>query len=67
MITTDELRILLKINGAATYTKTINEVTNVTKNYNKSIGSLTATLAKLVSAGMVMKFAKQCVDSASRL
>lgn len=67
MITTDELRILLKINGAATYTKTINEVSNVTNNYNRSVGNLMATLAKLVSAGMVMKFAKQCVESASRL
>lgn len=67
MITTDEMRILLRINGAASYTSTINEVTNVTNNYNKSCGNLIATLAKLVSAGMLIKFSKQCIEAASSL
>lgn len=67
MITTDELRILLKINGAASYTTTINEVTNVTKNYDKSVGNLISTLAKLVSGAAIVKFGKQCIEAASNL
>ena len=66
-ITTDELRILLRINGAASYKTTINEVTNVTNNYNKSCTNLISTLAKLVSAGMITKFGKQCIEAASNL
>ena len=54
-ITTDELRILLKVNGASTYTHTINEVTNVTNNYNKSCMNLMSTLAKLVSGAAICK------------
>lgn len=67
MITTDEMRILLSINGAASYTTTINEITNVTKNYDKTVGNLMSTLAKLVSAGMIVKFGKQCIQAASDL
>lgn len=67
MITTDEMRILLSINGAASYTTTINEITNVTKNYNNACGNLISTLAKLVSAGMIVKFGKQCLEAASNL
>lgn len=66
-MTTDELRIILRINGASTYTHTINEVTNVTNNYNNSCANLMSTLAKLVSAGMIVKFAKQCIQAASDL
>lgn len=67
MITTDEMRILLSINGAASYTTAINEVTNVTNKYEKSVGSLISTLAKLVSVGAIFKFGKQCIDAASDL
>lgn len=67
MITTDEMRILLSVNGAASYTTTINEITNVTKNYDKSVGNLISTLGKLVSAGLIVKFGKQCLDAASNL
>lgn len=67
MITTDEMRILLSINGAASYTTTINEITNVTKNYDNACGNLISTLAKLVSAGMIVKFGKQCLEAASNL
>jgi hypothetical protein len=66
-ITTDELRILLRINGAASYKTTINEVTNVTNNYNKTCTNLISTLAKLVSAGAIVKFSKQCIEAASNL
>lgn len=66
-MTVEELKIILKINGATTYTHQINEVTNVTNNYTKSIGSLTSAIAKLVSAGLVAKLAKQCVQAASDL
>ena len=67
MITTDEMRILLNINGAASYTTTINEITNVTKNYDKTVGNLISTLAKLVSTGLMIKFGKQCIEAASNL
>ena len=67
MITTDEMRILLSISGAASYTTTINEITNVTKNYDNACGNLISTLAKLVSAGMIVKFGKQCLEAASNL
>lgn len=66
-MTVEELKIILRVNGASTYTHTINEVTNVTNNYKNSIGSLTSMLAKLVSAAAVTKFAKQCVEAASDL
>ena len=66
-ITTDELRILLKVNGASTYTHTINEVTNVTNNYNKSCMNLMSTLAKLVSGAAIVRFGKQCIEAASNL
>lgn len=67
MITTDEMRILLSINGAASYTTTINEITNVTNKYEKSVGNLISTLAKLVSVGAIVKFGKQCIEAASNL
>lgn len=67
MITTDEMRILLSINGAASYTTTINEITNVTKNYDKSVNNLISTLAKLVTGGLIVKFGKQCIEAASNL
>lgn len=67
MITTDEMRILLSINGAASYTTTINEITNVTNKYEKSVGNLISTLAKLVSIGAIVKFGKQCIEAASNL
>jgi hypothetical protein len=61
------MRILLSINGAASYTTTINEVTNVTNKYEKSVGNLISTLAKLVSVGAIVKFGKQCIEAASDL
>ena len=64
-MTIDEIRILLKVNGAATYTHTINEVTNITNNYNNSCKSLISTLFKLVSTGMIVKWGKQCIAAAS--
>ena len=67
MITTDEMRILLSINGAASYTTTINEITNVTNNYDKTVNNLISTLAKLVTTGYIVKFGKQCIEAASDL
>jgi hypothetical protein len=61
------MRILLSINGAASYTTTINEITNVTNRYDKSVGNLISTLAKLVSVGAMVKFGKQCIEAASNL
>ena len=67
MITTDEMRILLSINGAASYTTTINEITNVTNKYEKSVGNLMSTLAKIVSVGAIVKLGKDCIETASNL
>lgn len=64
MITTDEMRILLSVNGAASYTTTINKVINVTENYNKTVGNLMSSLTKLISAGLIVKFGKQCIETA---
>lgn len=63
-ITTDELRILLKINGESSYTTTMNRVINVTENYNKTMSNLMSTLAKFVSAGLLVRFGKQCLEAA---
>jgi len=67
LITTDEMRILLSINGAASYTTTINEITNVTNKYEKSVGNLMSTLAKMVSVGAIVKLGKDCIETASNL
>lgn len=67
MIVTDEMKILLSINGAASYTTTINEVTNVTKNYRTEIGSLISTLGKLVTVGYIVKIGKQCIETADNI
>jgi hypothetical protein len=61
------MRILLSINGAASYTTTINEITNVTNKYEKSVGNLMSTLAKIVSVGAIVKLGKDCIETASNL
>ena len=66
-ITTDELRILLKINGESSYTTTMNKVINVTENYNKTCTNLISTLAKFVTGGLLVRFGKQCIEAASNL
>ena len=66
-MTIDEIKIILRVNGATTYNHTINEVTNVTNNYSKSVGNLISTLAKLVSGAAMIKFGKQCIEAASSL
>ena len=66
-MTVEELRLILRINGASAYTHTINKVTNVTNNYSNSIGGLTSMLAKFVSAGFMAKFTKDCIEAASNL
>ena len=67
MIVTDEMRIVLRINGSSTYTTTMNQITNVTNNYNKACGNLLSTLMKLVSTAAIVKVGKQCVQAASDL
>lgn len=66
-MTVEELRLILRINGASAYTHTINKVTNVTNNYSNSIGGLTSMLAKFISAGFMAKFTKDCIEAASNL
>lgn len=65
--TTDTINILLRVNGASSYTNSMNSVTNSTNGFNNSVGSLISTLAKLVSAGAILKFSKQCIEAASDL
>lgn len=66
-VTTDEIRILLKVNGESSYTTAMNQVTNSTNKFNSSLGGLLSTLAKLVSAAAIVKFGKQCIEAASDL
>ena len=65
--TTDTINILLRVNGASSYTSTMRTVTNSTNGFNVSLSSTLATLAKIIATGAVMKFAKQCVEAASNL
>ena len=65
--TTDTINILLKVNGTSSYTTAMNAVTNSTNGFNNSVGSLISTLAKLVSAGAILKFSKDCIEAASNL
>lgn len=66
-MTTDELRIILSVNGAQGYVNTMNQVTRATGGFDASAGKLMSTLAKLVSAAAIIKFGKQCVTAASDL
>ena len=66
-ITTDELRILLSVNGASSYVNTMEQVTRATGGFDNAAGKLISTLAKLVSVGAIVKFGKQCIEAASDL
>ena len=66
-ITTDELRILLSVNGASSYVNTMQQVTRATGGFDNAAGKLISTLAKLVSVGAIVKFGKQCIEAASDL
>ena len=66
-MTTDELRIILSVNGAQGYVNAMNQVTRATGGFDTAAGKLTSTLAKLVSAAAIIKFGKQCVTAASDL
>lgn len=66
-ITTDELRILLRVNGTSSYVNTMEQVTRATGGFDNAAGKLISTLAKLVSVGAIVKFGKQCIEAASDL
>lgn len=66
-MTTDELRIILSVNGAQGYVNAMNQVTRATGGFDASAGKLMSTLSKLVSAAAIIKFSKQCIDAASDL
>lgn len=66
-ITTDELRILLSVNGASSYVNQMQQVTRATGGFDNAAGKLISTLAKLVSVGAIVKFGKQCIEAASDL
>ncbi len=66
-MTTDELRIILSVNGAQGYVNAMDQVTRATGGFDASAGKLMSTLAKLVSAAAIIKFGKQCVTAASDL
>lgn len=65
--TTDYLNIVIRANGHASYANAMHQVTDATKGFNTSVGSLISTLAKVATAGAVTKFSKQCIDAASDL
>ena len=66
-MTTDELRIILSVNGTQGYVNAMNQVTRATGGFDASAGKLMSTLSKLVSAAAIIKFSKQCVTAASDL
>lgn len=66
-MTTDELRIILSVNGAQGYVNAMDQVTRATGGFDTAAGKLTSTLARLVSAAAIVKFGKQCVTAASDL
>lgn len=66
-MTTDELRIILSVNGAQGYVNAMNQVTRATGGFDTAAGKLTSTLARLVSAAALVKFGQQCVTAASDL
>ncbi len=66
-ITTDELRILLRINGTSSYVNSMQQVTRATGGFDNAAGKLISTLARLVSIGAIVRFGKQCIDAASDL
>lgn len=66
-ITTDELRILLSVNGASSYVNTMEQVTRATGGFDNAAGKLISTLAKFVSVGAIVKFGKDCIEAASNL
>lgn len=66
-ITTDELRILLSVNGASSYVNQMQQVTRATGGFDNAAGKLISTLAKLVSIGAIVRFGKQCIEAASDL
>ncbi len=66
-ITTDELRILLRVNGASSYVNQMQQVTRATGGFDNAAGKLISTLARLVSIGAIVRFGKQCNDAASDL
>jgi hypothetical protein len=66
-MTTDELRIILSVNGAQGYVNAMNQVTQATGGFDASAGKLMSTLASLVSAAAIVKFSKQCITAASDL
>lgn len=58
-ITTDELRILLSVNGASSYVNNMRQVTESTNTFNTSASKLMANLSKFISAAVIINYAKQ--------
>lgn len=66
-MTAEELNIIIRVNGQSSYSNAMRSVTRSTQGFDSSVGKLTSTLAKLVSAGSMIKFGKQCLTAASDL
>lgn len=66
-MTTEELRIVISAAGSASYGTQMRQATQSTNNFKTSIAATMSTLAKLLSAGLIAKFAKECVNAASDL
>ena len=65
--TTDVINIILRVNGQSGYVNALNQVTNSTNSFGSSIGNVTSLLGKLVSAGAIIAFTRQCITAASDL
>lgn len=66
-MTTEELRIIISASGASQTAQAIKQVSTMTNDFNLNLGKLYGTLAKFMSIGLIGKFAKDCVNTASDL
>lgn len=64
---TDELKIILSVTGQSAAVNHLDRVHKSVIKLDSGVGKLASSLAKLVSAGMILKFSKQCVEAAASL
>lgn len=64
---TDELKIILSVTGQSAAVNQVDRVHKSVVKLDNGVGKLASSLAKLVSAGAILKFSKQCVQAAADL
>lgn len=62
-VITDEIRILIGLNGASSYVNNMRQVTGSTNTFNASASKLMSTLSKFISAAVIFNFAKQSKEA----